>query len=207
MPNVAVYNTQGQQTGSLELSEVIFGAEVRTDLMHQVVVAHLANKRQGTHKTKTRGEVNGGGIKPYRQKGTGNARQGSRRAPNWPGGGVVFGPVPRSYALKVPKKVKRLALYSALSDKVNEEKLFVLDTLALDTPKTKEIVSILGALNVNGKALIVTAGNDVNVFKSANNIPGVDVVEASGLNVYDILNHGVLVATKDAVSRIEEVFA
>jgi len=207
MPNVAVYNTQGQQTGSLELSEVIFGAEVRTDLMHQVVVAHLANKRQGTHKTKTRGEVNGGGIKPYRQKGTGNARQGSRRAPNWPGGGVVFGPVPRSYALKVPKKVKRLALYSALSDKVNEEKLFVLDTLALDTPKTKEIVSILGALNVNGKALIVTAGNDVNVFKSANNIPGVDVLEASGLNVYDILNHGVLVATKDAVSRIEEVFA
>jgi len=207
MPNVAVYNTQGQQTGSLELSEVIFGAEVRTDLMHQVVVAHLANKRQGTHKTKTRGEVNGGGIKPYRQKGTGNARQGSRRAPNWPGGGVVFGPVPRSYALKVPKKVKRLALYSALSDKVNEEKLFVLDTLALDTPKTKEIVSILGALNVNGKALIVTAGNDVNVFKSANNIPGVDVLEASGPNVYDILNHGVLVATKDAVSRIEEVFA
>lgn len=206
MPTVAVYNTQGQETGQITLKEEIFGVELRPDVMHQVVLQQLANKRQGTHKTKTRAEVRGGGAKPWRQKGTGRARQGSRRAPNWPGGGIVFGPVPRDYSFKVPKKVKRLALQSALSSKVVENNLIVLDELSLDTPKTKSIISILNNLKVDKKALFVTEANDTNVAKSTNNIPGVDTLSASTINVYDLLNHNVLILTKGAVSYIEEVY-
>ena len=207
MPTVAVYNAQGVRTGEIELSENVFGQEVRADLMHQVVKQYLANQRQGTHSVKNRSAVRGGGAKPWRQKGTGRARQGSRRAPNWPGGGIVFGPQPRDYGFKIPKKVKRAALQSALSSKVADEAMIVLDELAMDAPKTKTVLNILNNLKVDKKALIVTSGTSDNVYKSTRNVVGVDALNADSINVYELLNHEVLVVTKDAVSFIEEVYA
>ncbi|EJY56856.1 50S ribosomal protein L4/L1e [Alicyclobacillus hesperidum URH17-3-68] len=206
MPTVAVLNTAGQQVSELQLSDKIFGAPVRLDLMHQVVLQYLAARRAGTHKVKNRAAVSGGGRKPWRQKGTGRARQGSIRAPQWKGGGVVFGPTPRSYAFSVPKKVRRLALYSALSSKVAEGKIIVLDDLQLNQPKTKEMVSVLKNLNV-GKALIVDGEKKEPLYRSSRNIPGVKYMDAAGINVYELLRHDHLVLTKDAVAKVEEVFA
>ncbi len=206
MPNVAVLNMQGKEVGNLNLKDEIFGVEIKVDLMHLAVLQQLANKRQGTHSTKTRGQVRGGGAKPWRQKGTGRARQGSRRSPNWPGGGIVFGPQPRTYGFKLNKKVKRYALKSALSVKAGDNNIVVLDELTLSAPKTKDMVALLNNLKIEKKALFVTAGLDTNVVKSTNNIPGVMTLEANSINVYDILNHNTLVLTKDAVAKIEEVY-
>lgn len=206
MPKVALYNTSGEQVGEIELNESVFGVPVHQSVLHDAVVVHLANQRQGTHDTKTRGEVRGGGRKPWRQKGTGRARHGSSRSPIWRGGGIVFGPHPRDYSLKLPKRVKRLAMKSALSSKVESENIVVLDELRLDQPKTKDILRILEKFNVK-KALVVTADQDVNVIKSARNIEGVKPTTAGFLNVYDLLAHQTLVITKDAVSKVEEVLA
>ncbi|GGJ01100.1 50S ribosomal protein L4 [Alicyclobacillus cellulosilyticus] len=206
MPKVAVYNMNAEQVGEIELDERIFGAPIRPDLMHEVVLMHLANRRRGTHKVKNRAEVSGGGRKPWRQKGTGRARQGSIRAPQWKGGGVVHGPVPRSYAYKLPKKVRRLALYSALSSKVGEGRLIVLDDLTLPEIKTKQMVALLKRFDVN-KALIVDAEEEQNVKLSARNIPDVKYVAANGINVYDLLRHDHLLLTKDAVAKVQEVFS
>lgn len=207
MPKVAVYNIKGEQVGEMDLKDEVFGVEVRKDILHAAVVAHLAAARRGTASTKTRGEVSGGGRKPWRQKGTGRARHGSIRSPIWRGGGVVFGPKPRSYEIKLPKKMRRLAMKSALSAKVERGDMIVLDELTMAQPKTKEMVNILKNLKVDRKALVVTADKDEIVFKSARNIPGVKPVEAAGLNVYDLLAHDKLVITKDAVARVEEVLA
>ncbi|WP_067621083.1 50S ribosomal protein L4 [Alicyclobacillus acidiphilus] len=206
MPTVAVYNTAGEQVSELQLNDKVFGAAIRPDLMHQVVLQYLANRRAGTHKVKNRSEVAGGGRKPWRQKGTGRARQGSTRSPQWKGGGVVFGPTPRSHAISVPKKVRRLALYSALSSKVAEGKLLVLDQLEIPAPKTKEMASVLKTLNLS-KALIVDSEKKQPVYLSARNIEGVKYMEANGINVYELLRHDHLVLTKDAVAKVEEVFA
>ncbi|MBF8376884.1 50S ribosomal protein L4 [Alicyclobacillus mali] len=206
MPTVAVLNTAGQQVGEIELNEKIFGAPIRPDLMHIVVLQYLAARRRGTHKTKTRSEVSGGGRKPWRQKGTGRARQGSIRAPQWRGGGVVHGPTPRSYAFKVPKKVRRAALYSALSSKVQEGKIVVVEGFEFERPKTKDMVGVLQNLNVE-KALIVDGEKKRPVYLSARNVPNVKYMEAAGLNVYELLRHDHLVLTKDAVQKVEEVFA
>ncbi|KPV44152.1 50S ribosomal protein L4 [Alicyclobacillus ferrooxydans] len=206
MPKVAVYNMNGEQVGDIELNEKLFSAPVRPDLMHAVVLSLLAAKRQGTHKVKTRSEVSGGGRKPWRQKGTGRARQGSTRSPQWKGGGVVFGPTPRTYELKVPKKVRRLALYSALSSKVDEGKLIVLDDLAVSEAKTKHMATLLQALHVN-KVLLVDGQREENAYLSARNIQGLKYVEANALNVYDLIQHDHLVLTRDAVAKVEEVFA
>lgn len=203
MPKVAVYNTRGEQVGEIELKDEVFGQPVNGAVMHEVVVMQLANRRRGTHDTLVRSEVRGGGRKPWRQKGTGRARHGSIRSPIWRGGGTVFGPHPRDYRYSVPKKVRRLALKSALSAKVNEGRLLVLDELAVAEPKTREIVGLLHNLNV-GKALVVTAGADINVEKSARNIEGVKSLAAAHLNVYDILDHHSLVITRDAVAKVEE---
>lgn len=207
MPKVAVYNTQGEQVGEIELKDEIFGVPVNQAVLHEVMVMYQANQRRGTHDTKTRGEVSGGGRKPWRQKGTGRARHGSIRSPIWRHGGIVFGPHPRDYSYEVPKKVRRLALKSALSARVQEGKLLVLDKLEMDAPRTKEMVRILNNLKVNDKALVVTGDRNVNVAKSARNLPGVNSVEASLLNAYDVLRHGTLVMTRDAVARVEEVLA
>jgi large subunit ribosomal protein L4 len=207
MPKVAVYNISGAQVGEIELSETVFGITPNTHVLHEAVVMQQASLRRGTHDTKGRSEVRGGGRKPWRQKGTGRARQGSIRAPQWVGGGTVFGPTPRSYAYKLPKKVRRLALKSALSSKVNANEIIVLDTLSLDAPKTKDMVKILSNLKVEKKALIVSLDNDQNIELSARNIPGVKVVDATGINVLDLLHHDALVITKDAVAKVEEVFA
>lgn len=207
MPKVALYNVSGKQVGDIDLKDDIFGAEINEAILHDVVVMQLANRRQGTADTKTRAEVSGGGKKPWRQKGTGRARHGSTRSPIWRTGGIVFGPHPRSYNYTMPKKVRRLAMKSALSSKVQKGNIIVLDELSLQQPKTKEMVEILNNLNIDRKALVVTAGVDANVIKSARNIPGVTPTFASGLNVYDILNHDKLVITKDAVSKVEEVLA
>lgn len=206
MPTVALYNISGEQVGELELSEDIFGSEVNEAILHDAVVAHLARRRQGTHDTKTRTEVRGGGRKPWRQKGTGRARVGSIRSPIWRGGGTVFGPHPRDYGYSLPRKVRRQALKSALSAKVNAGDIVVLDALTLEAPKTREMVEILGNLKVND-ALLVTAAKDEAVEKSARNIPNIKTLVANGLNVYDILAYDKLVITKDAVTRVEEVFA
>ncbi|TEB08283.1 50S ribosomal protein L4 [Pelotomaculum schinkii] len=206
MPTVALYNTSGEQVGELALSEEIFGAEVNESVLHDAVVAQLASRRLGTHDTKTRGEVSGGGRKPWRQKGTGRARAGTTRSPIWRSGGIVFGPHPRDYSYSLPKKVRRLALKSALSAKVNDGDILVLDSLTLEGPKTKDMVKILGALKVDD-ALLVTAGKDEAVEKSARNIPNIKPLVANGLNVYDLLAYDKLVITKDAVARVEEVFA
>lgn len=207
MPNVAILDINGKQVGELELKDSIFGIEVNKTVLHQVVVNYLANQRQGTQSTKTRAEVRGGGIKPWRQKGTGRARQGSIRSPQWTKGGIALGPKPRSYRFSLNKKVKRLAMKSALSSKVQESEILVLDSLALNEIKTKEMVNILNNLEVNTKALIVLPEKDEVIIKSARNIPGVTTTLVTTLNVYDILNHDKFIVTKDAISKIEEVYA
>lgn len=207
MPKVAVFNMDGKQVGDMELNEAIFGADVNEVLLHQVVVNQLANRRQGTHATKTRSMVRGGGRKPWRQKGTGRARQGSIRSPQWVGGGTVFGPTPRDYSYKMPKKARRAALKSALSAKVKAGKLIVVDEIAVAEPKTRVMAGVFRALDVEKKPLLVTSEWDVNVEKSARNIPNALVAKTVGLNVYDVLNHEHLVMTKDAVTKLEEVLA
>ncbi|MGI6513014.1 MAG: 50S ribosomal protein L4 [Syntrophomonadaceae bacterium] len=206
MPKVAVYNMAGAQVGEMELSDSVFGIEPNEAVVHQVVKAQLANRRVGTASTKTRGMVRGGGRKPWRQKGTGRARVGSRRSPIWRGGGTVFGPHPRDYSIRIPKKVRRLALKSVLSDKLNNGEIVVLEALSFEEPKTKRIIEVLNALNVFEKALVVTADGDINVTKSARNIPGVKPVRADFINVYDLLAYDKLVITKDAVAKMEEVY-
>lgn len=207
MPKVAVYNVNGDQVGELELSDAVFGQAVNEAVLHEVVVMQLANRRKGTHDTKTRSEVRGGGRKPWRQKGTGRARHGSIRSPIWRGGGTVFGPHPRDYRYSVPKKVRRLALKSALSSKVEEGRILVLDELSLDAPKTRKMVDILGNLKAADGALVVTADRDFSVERSSRNIPGVKSLEAANLNVLDVLDHPNLVITKDAVAKVEEVLS
>lgn len=206
MPTVKVYNTDKKEVGEIQLNESIFGVEVSVEAMHQVVLAQLANKRQGTQSAKTRAEVRGGGIKPWRQKGTGRARQGSIRAPQWIHGGIVFAPKPRDYRVSVPKSMRRVAMKSALTSKVQDNEMIVLESLAFDAPKTKEMVKVLNAFETK-KTLIVVAESNENVYKSARNIPGVAVVPVNNINVYDILKYENLMITKDAVSKIEEVYA
>ncbi|MCM3588497.1 50S ribosomal protein L4 [Mesobacillus maritimus] len=207
MPKVALYNQAGSKVGDVELNDSVFGIEPNNHVMFEAVVMQRASLRQGTHKTKIRSEVSGGGRKPWRQKGTGRARQGSIRSPQWRGGGTVFGPVPRSYSYKLPKKVRRLAIKSALSSKVVAEEILVLDSLSFEAPKTKEFTNVLKGLSVEKKALVVTAGVDENVALSARNIPGITVVTAEGINVLDVLNHDKLIMTKAAVEKVEEVLA
>lgn len=206
MANVAVFNMEGQEVGTIELSDGIFGVNVNEHLVHMAVLQYMANKRQGTQKAKTRSEVRGGGRKPWRQKGTGHARQGSIRAPQWKGGGVVFAPTPRDYSFKINKKEKRAALKSALTSRVNENKLIVVDELKLGEIKTKKMVGVLKALNTD-RALIVLGESDSNVILSARNIPNVKVSLTNTINVYDILKYRTVVVTKDAVAKIEEVYA
>ena len=207
MPKVGLYNMAGSQIGDIELSENVFGQEVNKSVLHQVVVNYLANQRQGTQSTKTRSEVRGGGIKPWRQKGTGRARQGSRRAPQWIKGGIALGPKPRDYSYTLNKKVKRLAMKSALSAKVLENEIIVLDELTINEIKTKEVVTLLKNLGVEGKALIVTADKDNNVVLSSRNIEGVSTSFVGTLNVYEILNNSQLIIAKNAIEKIEEVYA
>lgn len=207
MATLALYNMEGVKTGSMEASDAIFAAEVNKTVLHQVVVNYLANQRQGTQSTKTRTEVRGGGIKPWRQKGTGRARQGSIRAPQWVGGGVALGPKPRSYRYSLNKKVKRIALKSALSAKYADYKVFVIDELKLDEIKTAKIATLLKGLELNSKTLIVTAEADPVIYKSARNIKGVTPTHVGTLNTYDVLNHDAFIISKDAVQKIEEVLA
>ena len=218
MANVTVYNMEGKEVGTMELNDAVFGAKVNEHLVHMAVVQYLANKRQGTQKAKTRSEVSGGGRKPWRQKGTGHARQGSTRSPQWTGGGMVFAPVPRDYSFKMNKKEKRAAMRSVLTDKVQNNKLIVLEDLKLDAIKTKDFVKVLDNLKV-GKALVVTGAQDMNVILSARNLPLVEtsyvtVEETEGkreiksnINVYDVMRYDTLVATKSAIANIEEVYA
>ena len=207
MANVSVYNMEGKEVGKIDLNDAVFGVEVNEHLVHMAVVQQLANKRQGTQKAKTRSEVSGGGRKPWRQKGTGHARQGSTRSPQWKGGGVVFAPVPRDYSFKMNKKEKRAALKSVLSDKVAMSKLIVLDELKFDEIKTKKFKAVLENLKVDDKALVVLGEKDDVVIKSANNLPFVQTALPGTINVYDILKAGTLILTKDAVTKIEEVYA
>lgn len=207
MPKVAVYNVSGEQVSEIELKDSIFGIEVNQHVLYEVVKNQLANKRQGTQSAKTRAEVRGGGRKPWRQKGTGRARHGSIRSPLWVGGGVVFAPKPRDYSYTLPKKVRRLAMKSALTSKVNSQELIVLDELNLEAPKTKEMVSILKNLKVEKKALIVMGDKNDAVVRSARNIPGVETASVNTLNVYDILKYDKFIITKDAVQKVEEVYA
>ena len=206
MANVAIYNMEGNEVGSMELNDAVFGVEVNEHLVHMAVVQQLANNRQGTQKAKTRSEVSGGGRKPWRQKGTGHARQGSTRAPQWTGGGVVFAPVPRDYSFKINKKEKRAALKSALTSRVEAQKFVVLDELKLEAIKTKDFVKVLNNLNVS-KALVVMGDKDVVIEKSAANVPDVKTTQATLLNVYDILKYDTVITTKAAVEKIEEVYA
>ena len=206
MANVSVYNMEGKEVDKIELSDAVFGVEVNEHLVHMAVVAQLTNKRQGTQKAKTRSEVSGGGRKPWRQKGTGHARQGSTRAPQWTGGGVVFAPTPRDYTIRLNKKEKRLALKSVLTNCVNENKFIVLDELKFDEIKTKKMQAVLDALNVS-KALVVLNENDTNVVKSASNIANIQTALTNTINVYDILKYNTVVVTKAAVATIEEVYA
>ncbi len=207
MANVSVYNMEGKEVGTVELNDAVFGVEVNEHLVHMAVVQQLANNRQGTQKAKTRGEVSGGGRKPWRQKGTGHARQGSTRSPQWKGGGVVFAPVPRDYSFKMNKKEKRAALKSVLSDKVAGGKLVVLDELKVDEIKTKKFKAVMDNLKVEDRALVVLGEKDDVVIKSANNLPFVQTALPGTINVYDILKAGTLILTKDAVTKIEEVYA
>ena len=207
MANVSVYNMEGKEVGTIELNDAVFGVKVNEHLVHMAVVQQLANNRQGTQKAKTRSEVSGGGRKPWRQKGTGHARQGSTRSPQWTGGGVVFAPVPRDYSFKINKKEKRAALKSALSDKVANGKLVVVDALTFDAPKTKEFAKVMTNLKVNDKALVVLNDNNENVVLSARNIPSVKTSLTNTINVYDVVNAKTLVLTQDAVKTIEEVYA
>jgi large subunit ribosomal protein L4 len=207
MPKVTLFNQTGSQVGDIELNESIFGIEPNNHVLFEAIIMQRASLRQGTHKVKNRSEVAGGGRKPWKQKGTGRARQGSIRSPQWRGGGVVFGPTPRSYSYKLPKKVRRLALKSALSSKVQEQNILVLEALSFDAPKTKEFTAVLKNLSVDSKALIVTDTVNEFVALSARNIPGVTVVEASGINILDLLGHDKLIMTKAAVEKVEEVLA
>ena len=206
MANVTVYNMEGNEVGTMELNDAVFGVEINEHLVHLAVVRQLANNRQGTQKAKTRSEVCGGGRKPWRQKGTGHARQGSIRAPQWTGGGVVFAPVPRDYEVKMNKKERRAALKSALTSKVQENKLVVVDSLALAEAKTKEMQKVLTNLKAD-KALVVTADDDQKVVLSARNIADVQTATVNTINVYDVMKHNTVVVTKDAVASIEEVYA
>ena len=206
MANVTVYNMEGNEVGTMELNDAVFGVEVNEHLVHLAVVRQLANNRQGTQKAKTRSEVSGGGRKPWRQKGTGHARQGSIRAPQWTGGGVVFAPVPRDYEVKMNKKERRAALKSALTSKVQENKLVGVDSLALAEAKTKEMQKVLTNLKAD-KALVVTADDDQKVVLSARNIADVQTATVNTINVYDVMKHNTVVVTKDAVASIEEVYA
>ena len=206
MANVSVYNMEGKEVGKMDLSDAVFGVEINEHLVHMAVVQQLANNRQGTQKAKTRAEVSGGGRKPWRQKGTGHARQGSTRAPQWKGGGVVFAPTPRDYSFKMNKKEKRAALKSALTSKVQDSKLIVLDELTLDEIKSKRIVEIVNNLHAE-KALIVLKEKDDKVMLSARNIPDVETALTNTINVYDVMKAGTVVLTKDAVKTIEEVYA
>lgn len=207
MPTVAVYDIANNKVGDLELNENVFGVEVNEAVVHQAVVMQLASRRLGTHATKTRGLVRGGGRKPWKQKGTGRARSGSTRSPIWVGGGTVFGPTPRSYAFSMPRKQRRLAIKCALSSKVQNGELVVLDSLSIEQPRTKTVVQMMKDFNVDKKAVIITADIDENVEKSSRNIPGVKAIHSLGLNVFDLLNNNKLFITKDAISRIEEVLA
>ncbi len=205
MPKVTVLSQTGTSVGDIELNDAIFGIEPNEAVLFQALVQQRASLRQGNHKVKNRSEVAGGGRKPWRQKGTGRARQGSIRSPQWRGGGIVFGPTPRSYTFKLPKKVRRLALLSALSTKVREESMIILEGLAFDAPKTKDFIKVLSDLSVEKKALIVTADLDETVALSARNVPGISVVTATGINVLDLIGHDKLIMTKAAVQKIEEV--
>ncbi|MFC4811536.1 50S ribosomal protein L4 [Paenibacillus sp. GCM10023250] len=207
MPKVALYSVNGSQVGEIELSEAVFGIEPNVHVVHSAVLLQQAAERRGTHKTKGRSEVRGGGRKPWKQKGTGRARQGSIRAPQWVGGGTVFGPTPRSYSFKLPKKVRRLAIKSALSSKVIDNEIIVLDQLAFAQPKTKEFATILNNLKVARKALVVTANYEDNVALSARNIPNVKFVAADGINVLDVVKYDQLIITKEAVEKVQEVLA
>ena len=206
MANVSVYNMEGKEVGTIDLNDAIFGVEVNEHLVHMAVVQQLANNRQGTQKAKTRSEVSGGGRKPWRQKGTGHARQGSTRSPQWTGGGVVFAPVPRDYSFKMNKKEKRAALKSALTSRVEENKFIVVDELNFDEIKTKKFQAVLNNLNVN-KALVVLEDGNKNVEISAKNIPDVKTAHTNTINVYDILKYNTVIATKAVVAAIEEVYA
>ncbi len=206
MASVSVYNMEGKEVGTIELNDAVFGVKVNEHLVHMAVVQHLANKRQGTQKAKTRAEVSGGGRKPWRQKGTGHARQGSTRAPQWTGGGVVFAPVPRDYSFKLNKKEKRAALKSALTSKVQDSKLIVVDELKFDGIKTKNFVKVMDNLKVQ-KGLVVIADSNENVVMSARNVEGINTAMANAINVYDIMKAKTVILTKDAVTKIEEVYA
>ena len=206
MAKVSVYNIEGKEVDTIELNDAVFGVEINEHLVHLAVLQQLANKRQGTQKAKTRSEVSGGGRKPWRQKGTGHARQGSTRAPQWTGGGVVFAPVPRDYSFKLNKKEKRAALKSALSSRVQEDKFLVLDELKFDEIKTKKFADVLNNLKVS-KAVVILADDDQNVILSARNIPGVITASINTINTYDIMKYSTVIATKDAVAKIEEVYA
>ena len=206
MANVSVYNMEGKEVGTIELNDAVFGVEVNEHLVHMAVVAQLANKRQGTQKAKTRSEVSGGGRKPWRQKGTGHARQGSTRSPQWTGGGIVFAPTPRDYTITLNKKEKRAALKSALTSRVNENKFVVVDELKFEEIKTKSFKAVMNNLKVS-KALVVLAENDQNTVLSARNLPEVKTSLVNAINVYDILKYNTVVATKAAVASIEEVYA
>lgn len=207
MPKVNVYNMQGEVVEQIELSENIFGVEINEHVVYEVVKNQLANKRQGTQSTKTRAEVRGGGRKPWKQKGTGRARAGSTNSPIFVGGGVAFGPKPRSYSYKVPKKVRRLALKSVLTSKVQENEIIVIDHLDFNSPKTKDMVNLLARLNADKKALIVMDEKNINVIKSSKNIPHVQTALVTTMNVYDILKYNSFIITKDAVTKVEEVYA
>ena len=207
MANVSVYNMEGKEVGTIELNDAVFGVTVNEHLVHMAVVQQLANNRQGTQKAKTRSEVSGGGRKPWRQKGTGHARQGSTRAPQWTGGGVVFAPVPRDYTVKMNKKEKKAALKSALTSKVQDSKFIVLDELSFDEIKTKNFVEVLNNLKVDKKAIVVMPEIDEKVIMSARNIPTVQTTLVNTLNVYDVMNGGTVIVTKGAVAKIEEVLA
>ena len=206
MANVSVYNMQGQEVGKIDLNDAVFGVSVNENLVHMAVVQQLANNRQGTQKAKTRSEVSGGGKKPWRQKGTGHARQGSTRSPQWTHGGVVFAPVPRSYSFKLNKKEKRIALKSAFTSRVQADKFIVLDELKLDEIKTKKFVEVLDALKVN-KAMVILDSNDEKVILSARNVPGVITAQVNTVNTYDIMKYNTVIATKAAVTKLEEVYA
>lgn len=207
MPSVKLFNIEGKEIGQVQLSEEVFGIEPNESVVHEAVVMQLASMRRGTSSTKHRGEVSGGGRKPWRQKGTGRARAGTIRSPLWRGGSIVFGPKPRDYSYSIPKKKRRLALKSVLSDKAATENIVVLDLLEMDQPKTKEMIKILAALNNQGKALVVTAEENFNVGRSVSNIPGVTYTTSEGLNVYDVISHDKLIITKEAVAKAEEVLS
>jgi large subunit ribosomal protein L4 len=207
MPKVTLYDMSGAQVGELELKDSVFGIEPNEAVLHAFVKMQLANKRVGTSSTKKRGEVRGGGKKPWRQKGTGRARAGSSRNPIWKGGGIVFGPKPRDYSYTLPRKVRRLAMKSALSSKVKDNQIIVVDQLQFEEPKTKQMIKTLDSLNAGNRTLVITAGDNANVVKSTRNIPGVKPLRVESINVYDLLKYETLLITKDAVAKVEEVFA